>query len=152
MVLEHARRFQGDVRNGGRGPDDLPAPLESKSPSEFHLHLRQLGRLVQSAYLQLRSGIFVFFPTWLLCLFLFFFFNVARDFVTGVYYKQLDSIHICCHEQAIKLLGDNEQEFSAKGVRPNVILDGCKVPFFLSFLCFPKSYLTLIVVLSLMSI
>ena len=36
---------------------------------------------------------------------------------------------ICCHEQAIKLLGDNEQEFSAKGVRPNVILDGCKVPF-----------------------
>lgn len=31
--------------------------------------------------------------------------------------------------QAIKLLGDNEQEFSAKGVRPNVILDGCKVQF-----------------------
>lgn len=31
------------------------------------------------------------------------------------------------YDQAIKLLGDNEQEFSAKGVRPNVILDGCKV-------------------------
>jgi len=30
------------------------------------------------------------------------------------------------YDQAIKLLGDNEQEFSAKGVRPNVILDGCK--------------------------
>ena len=31
------------------------------------------------------------------------------------------------YDQAIKLLGDNEQEFSAKGVRPNVIIDGCKV-------------------------
>lgn len=30
------------------------------------------------------------------------------------------------YDQAIKLLGDNEQEFSAKGVRPNVIIDGCK--------------------------
>ena len=31
------------------------------------------------------------------------------------------------YDQAIKLLGDNEQEFSAQGVRPNVIIDGCKV-------------------------
>lgn len=30
------------------------------------------------------------------------------------------------YDQAIKLLGDNEQEFSAQGVRPNVIIDGCK--------------------------
>ena len=31
------------------------------------------------------------------------------------------------YDQAIKLLGDNEQEFSAKTLRPNVIIDGCKV-------------------------
>ena len=70
-----------------------------------------------------------------------------------VYIKQLDSVHICCHEQAIKLLGDNEQEFSAKGVRPNVILDGCKVPFFLflSFMVF-VSFIWLWLLSSLMSI
>jgi collagen type V/XI/XXIV/XXVII alpha len=63
------------------------------------------------------------------------FLMVARHFVSGVCIINMNLIPspISCHEQAIKLLGDNEQEFSAKGVRPNVILDGCKVPFFFSF-------------------
>lgn len=64
--------------------------------------------------------------------------------MSGIINMNLIPSPICCHEQAIKLLGDNEQEFSAKGVRPNVILDGCKVPFFLFFF---SSDLTLIVVL-----
>ena len=31
------------------------------------------------------------------------------------------------NDMAIKLLGDNEVEFSAEGIRPNIISDGCKV-------------------------
>ena len=31
------------------------------------------------------------------------------------------------HDMAIKLLGENETEFSAEGIKPSVLADGCKV-------------------------
>jgi len=31
------------------------------------------------------------------------------------------------HDMAIKLLGENEIEFSTEGIRPSVLVDGCKV-------------------------
>jgi collagen type V/XI/XXIV/XXVII alpha len=34
------------------------------------------------------------------------------------------------HDMAIKLLGENETEFSAEGIRPSVLVDGCKVSQF----------------------
>ena len=59
MVLEYARRFQSDLRNGRRRPDDILASAQPKGLSEFHLYLRQFGRLVQSAHFQLRSGKYI---------------------------------------------------------------------------------------------
>lgn len=36
------------------------------------------------------------------------------------------------HDMAIKLLGENETEFSAEGIKPSVLADGCKVSHTLS--------------------
>jgi collagen type V/XI/XXIV/XXVII alpha len=35
------------------------------------------------------------------------------------------------HDMAIKLLGENEIEFGTEGIRPSVVVDGCKVSIYI---------------------